>query len=187
MEILPDSDEALMLAYAAGDAAAFERLYGRHKGALFRFVLRSLNNRALAEELYQEIWLKVIHARRSYRPAARFATWLYHLASNRLIDHHRQQGKWQPLFDDDEEAACIVAADESAGPERQAAAGELRVRLLDCLGQLPAVQRQVFLLKEEAELTLEEIAINEGCGRETIKSRLRYALEKLRHCMGGWR
>src|ERR1043166_287973 len=84
-------DEQLMLAYGDGDAGAFDTLYARHRGALFRYVLRGVKARAVAEELYQEIWILVIEARKRYAPSARFTTWLYTIAHNRLVDHWRKR------------------------------------------------------------------------------------------------
>src|SRR6188508_1672712 len=89
---MPATDEQLMLAYAGGDAAAFEALYSRHKGPLFRFVLRSVKAPAQAEELFQEVWMRAIEARARYRPEAKFSTWLYTIAHNRLVDHWRSKG-----------------------------------------------------------------------------------------------
>src|SRR5688572_26973234 len=83
------SDETLMLAYAGGDAGAFEALYRKHRGPLYRFVLRSVKGRGEAEELFQDIWMRVIEARARYAPAAKFTTWLYTIAHNRLVDHWR--------------------------------------------------------------------------------------------------
>src|SRR5258708_23772064 len=85
------SDEELMLAYRDGNAGAFDTLYARHKGGLFRYVLRGVKLRAVAEELYQEIWIRVIEARERYAPSARFTTWLYTIAHNRLVHHWRQK------------------------------------------------------------------------------------------------
>src|ERR1051325_4876304 len=85
-------DEELMLAYRGGDARAFETLYSRHRARLFRFVLRSIKVRALAEELYQEAWMRVSEARGSYKPSPRFTTWLYTIAHNRRVDHWRRGG-----------------------------------------------------------------------------------------------
>ena len=84
-------DEQLMLAYRDGDSGAFETLYRRHRGALYRFVLRGVKSRATAEELYQEIWIRVIEARERYKPQARFTTWLYTIAHNRMVDHWRKK------------------------------------------------------------------------------------------------
>src|SRR5258706_8285412 len=83
------SDEELMLAYAGGDAGAFEALYAKHKGALFRFVLRSMKARGEAEEVFQDVWMRVIEARTRYTPTAKFTTWLYTIAHHRLVDHWR--------------------------------------------------------------------------------------------------
>src|SRR5260221_13179711 len=85
-------DEQLMLGYRGGDARGFDTLYTRHRTRLFRFVLRSIKVRAVAEELYQEIWMRLIEARASYSPKARFTTWLYTIAHHRLVDHWRKRG-----------------------------------------------------------------------------------------------
>jgi RNA polymerase sigma-70 factor (ECF subfamily) len=85
-------DEELMLAYGGGDAGAFDTLYARHRGGLFRFVLRAVKDRGLAEELFQEVWVRVIESRSRYAPKARFTTWLYTIAHNLLVDHWRRKG-----------------------------------------------------------------------------------------------
>jgi RNA polymerase sigma-70 factor (ECF subfamily) len=161
-----------MLAYQAGDAASFDRLYARHRGALFRFLLRGCGNRAQAEEMFQDVWMNVIKARSSYQPSAKFSTWLYRIAHNRLIDAWRQQ---RPQAELDENLA-----DERPGPERMASSQEQLARLMRGIAGLPLEQRTAFLLQVERGLTLEEIAEVTGVGRETVKSRLRYALQKLK-------
>src|SRR5678816_3448550 len=98
-------DEELMLAYRDGDAGAFETLYARHRGALYRFVLRSIKDRAIAEELFQEAWIRVIEARERYAPRARFKTWLYTIAHNLLVDHWRRKGLTLVELSDDEHAS----------------------------------------------------------------------------------
>ena len=163
-----------MLAYRGGDAGAFETLYSRHRGALYRFVLRALKQRALAEELFQEVWIRVIEARSRYAPQARFTTWLYTIAHNLLVDHWRRKGL--SLVQLDEEPA-IAAADN---PARQAEARESLARLMRALEALPAAQREAFLLHEEAGLSVAEIAAVTGSGEEAAKSRLRYAMAKLK-------
>jgi RNA polymerase sigma-70 factor (ECF subfamily) len=166
-------DEELMLAYREGDTGAFETLYKRHRGPLYRFILRSMRERAAAEELFQEAWIRVIEARGRYAPSARFTTWLYTIAHNLLVDHWRRKGL--TLVELDPEAA--VAPDN---PARQAEARESLARLMHALEQLPHAQREVFLLHEEAGLTVAEIAAVTGAGEEAAKSRLRYAIAKLR-------
>lgn len=181
------SDEDLMGRYRNGSADAFTVLYGRHKAPLYRFMLRACDSQAVAEELFQDVWTSVIRARTRYEATAKFSTWLYRIANNRLVDHYRRQGRWQPYLQDefDEEGeGCPVAA-ANAQPEQQADLNALIRRLLDCLQELPPVQRQIFLLKEEAGLALEAIAVSLGINRETAKSRMRYAIAKLRNCMGG--
>jgi RNA polymerase sigma-70 factor (ECF subfamily) len=87
------SDETLMLAYAAGDAGAFDRLYERHRGGVYRYVLRHVGNAGLADELFQDVWMNAIRARASYAPTAKFSTWIYTLAHHRLVDHWRSSGR----------------------------------------------------------------------------------------------
>jgi len=178
----PVSDEQLMLAYRDGDAGAFEALYARHRGGVFRYVLRQVGFRAAAEEVFQEIWTRIIAARGRYRVEARFATFLYIVAHNCVIDHFRSRPPLHLVsFDDDpDEKAAAVPGPEQEQPERIVARRQTARRLLRALALLPDQQREAFLLHEEGDLTLEEIAEVTGVGRETAKSRLRYALVKLR-------
>jgi len=172
------TDEELMVAYAAGDAAAFETLYSRHRGPLFRFMLHQVREHGTAEELYQDVWQRVITARERYRPEAKFSTWLFQIAHNRLTDHWRAQ-QHRPAAPADAVERAEREADPQT-PERQLSAFEERRRLQLALRELPADQREVVLLRLEQELSLEQIGEITGVGRETVKSRLRYALDKLR-------
>jgi RNA polymerase sigma-70 factor (ECF subfamily) len=167
-------DEELMLAYGRGDAGAFETLYKRYRGPLYRFVLRAIQQRSVAEELFQEAWIRVIEARSRYAPQARFTTWLYTIAHNLLVDHWRKKGLPLVQLDDD---PPLAAPDN---PARQAEARESLARLLQAIDALPAAQREAFLLHEEAGLTVAEIAAVTGAGEEAAKSRLRYAMAKLK-------
>ena len=167
-------DEQLMLAYREGDAGAFETLYRRHRGALYRFVLRTLKQGSAAEDLFQEVWIRVIEARSRYAPQARFTTWLYTIAHNLLVDHWRKRGL--TLVSLDQEDVSV----ESADPARQAEGRESLARFLQALEALPAAQREAFLLHEEAGLTAAEIAAATGSNEEAAKSRLRYAMAKLK-------
>ena len=176
------SDEALMLAYCDGNAAAFEQLYSKHKGGVYRYLKRQCASEAIAEELFQDVWMNIVRARERYQASAKFTTWLYHIAHNRLIDHYRQTSRLPDSYDDDpDEIEDSCALDPVSGVDREQQAA----KLLDCIGQLPEAQRESFLLKEESGLSLPEIAEIFGTGRETIKSRLRYALAALRRCLGG--
>ena len=178
------SDEELMLAYAGGDAGAFEALYGKHKGGLFRFVLRSVKARGEAEELFQDIWTRVIEARARYEPKAKFTTWLYTIAHHRLVDHWRARGLAVVSIDDEEGTAPELAAAPSSEPHRIAEAGDTLRVLAEAIAALPMAQREAFLLHHEGDLTAAEIAAATGTNEEAAKSRLRYAMNKLKEALG---
>jgi RNA polymerase sigma-70 factor (ECF subfamily) len=163
-----------MLAYRGGDAGAFETLYRRHRGGLYRFVLRAIKQPAAAEELFQEVWIRVIEARSRYAPQARFTTWLYTIAHNLLVDHWRRKGLTLVSLDTED------VPSDSANPARHAEARESLARLVQALEALPAAQREAFLLHEEGGLSVAEIAVVTGAGEEAAKSRLRYAMAKLK-------
>lgn len=171
-----------MLAFQGGDAGAFDTLYQRHRGRLFRFLVREAGSRDAGEEIYQETWLRLIRHRDSYQVQARFGTYIYRLAHSCLVDHLRRQGRlWrhEEVRDElPEDAACPLPTPESEWSRHLTARA-----LADCMQQLPAEQREVFLLKEEAEFSLADIAEITGAGLEAAKSRLRYALKKLRSCL----
>jgi len=180
------SDEELMLRYGSGDAAAFDLLYARHRGGVFRYLLRQCGSRTVAEELLQDIWTNLIQARARYKVEAKFTTWLYALARHRLIDHFRRNKGAQLVslnVDGEDSDPLEVIAQSTAQPERIAQAREQAAQLLWLVESLPTAQREAFLLHEEGGLSLEQIAEVTGVERETVKSRLRYALDKLRKGM----
>jgi RNA polymerase sigma-70 factor (ECF subfamily) len=182
----PVADEDLMLRYRGGDVRAFEALYARHRGGLFRYILRQVGFRAAADEVFQEVWMRIIAARARYRVEARFATFLYRVAHNCVMDHFRRKPPLQLIsFDDEPEPALQVPAPASEQPDRMLQRRQAAQRLLRALALLPDEQRNAFLLHEEGGLTLDEIADVTGVGRETAKSRLRYALARLRRELGG--
>lgn len=176
----PSSDEDLMLRYRDGDVRAFEDLYARHRGGVFRYVLRQVGFRPAAEEVFQEVWTNIISSRARYRVEARFATFLYRVAHNCVIDHFRRKPPLQLIALDGADEAMQVTGPQQEQPERAVARRQAARQLLRALAMLPDEQREAFLLHEEGGLKLEEIADVTGVGRETVKSRLRYALAKLR-------
>ena len=178
----PASDERLMLDWVAGDLAAFEQLYARHRTRLYRFLLRQLRDPALADECFQDVWQKVIAARVAWVPDAPFGTWLYRIAHNRLGDHWRASKYRPPAPEDADERAARIPDPDT--PERQLSEFEERRRLQLALDALPPEQREAITLRLEQELTLEQIGQITGVGRETVKSRLRYAMDKLRATLG---
>lgn len=176
------SDEHLMLAWVAGEIGAFEQLYARHRSRLYRYLLRHVRDGTLADEMFQDVWQKVIAARAGWVPDAPFGTWLYRIAHNRLTDHWRAAKHRPPAPGDADERAARIPDPDT--PERTLSEFEQRRQLQLALAELPEEQREVLLLRLEQDLTLEEIGAITGVGRETVKSRLRYAMDKLRARLG---
>jgi RNA polymerase sigma-70 factor (ECF subfamily) len=175
-----------MLAYRDGHTGAFDLLYRRHKGPLFRYLLRQCRNRATAEELFQDVWLNLIRARASYVVSSRFTTYLYRLAHNRLIDHYRRRVPAALVsYEDAEDSPQLTAARDAEPPVAYEARAQLQ-RVLELVEELPAAQREAFVLQNEAGMSIEEIAEATGVTRETAKSRLRYAMNKLRAGLAEW-
>ncbi len=182
MDAAVDPDATLMLAYAHGDVAAFETLYARHRGMLYRFLLRSVRDPHRTDELFQETWSRVISARSGYQPRAKFTTWLLQIAHNLMIDGLRRQ---RPMAGSDEAEVVLaqLASPDREQPDHALSEFERRRNLQRAIEQLPHEQRTVVLLRLEQELSLEEIAAVTGAGRETVKSRLRYAMTRLREAL----
>jgi RNA polymerase sigma-70 factor, ECF subfamily len=174
-------DTALMLRYRDGDVRAFEILYERHKAPLYRYLRRTCHSREVADDVFQEVWSKVIASRGRYEVRAQFNTFLFRIAHNCAIDHFRRAGRRQesgaPSAD---ELAEQLGDAEHERPDAALSESELRSDFRRALDQLPPEQRDVFVLYEESGLSLEDIGKVTGVAMETAKSRLRYALTKLR-------
>ena len=159
-----------MLAYAAGHAASFDTLYARHKGGTYRYILRHIRDAAAADELFQDVWMNAIRVRASYVPTAKFTTWIYTLAHNKVVDHWRSKGQAQFASidnDEDGEARALVESipgSELDEPERRASAAELGTHLKAALDALPAEQRDAFLMQYEGGLSLADIAASHRRG-----------------------
>ena len=171
----PD-DSALMLRYRDGDVTAFETLYRRHKDPVYRYLLRLSGHNETAEDVFQEVWGKIVKARASYRPTAKFTTFLYRVAHNCFIDHVRRNKRHAGSMSLEPE----LHPDTGESPETATERSLARERLEAALADLPEEQRDAFLLYEEGGLSVDQIAAVTGCNRETAKSRLRYAVKKLR-------
>ena len=169
-------DTALMLRYRDGDVVAFEMLYQRHNNALYRYLVRLCHHRDTAEDIFQDVWGKIIKSRQNYRPTAKFSTFLYRVAHNCFIDHIRRNKRHSQIVDVEPDNQ----PDPGEQPETLAERSLAKRRLDAALRELPEEQRDVFLLHEEAGLNLDQIASVTGANRETAKSRLRYAVRKLR-------
>src|SRR5262245_12888448 len=180
-----------MLAFRGGDARAFEVLVRRYRAPVFNFILRYTGQRARAEDLLQETWLKVVRSAVEYEPRARFTTWVYTIARNLCVDSARKESYRQadsleaPVGasgDDggDGRALGEMLPDGSNSPERGAHNARVRPMLERALASLPEEQREVFILREYSGIAFKEIAQVTQTSENTVKSRMRYALEGLR-------
>ncbi len=173
----PRSDDDLMLAYARGEMPAFEVLYERYRQPLYRYLLHALGDRAAADDLYQDVWSRIIDARARFRRGNGFRRYAFRIAHNRLVDHWRQVGRRGEHAELEERRLSAPTEDQ---PECASEREQQVRRLHEALMQLSNEQREAFLLQQEAGLSLADIAGRSGVGRETVKSRLRYAVRKLR-------
>jgi RNA polymerase sigma factor (sigma-70 family) len=171
------TDEQLMLKYAAGDMAAFELLYERHRSPLYRFILRQVGDPATANDLYQGCWEKIVKARKSYKKAAPFRAWMFRIARNHVVDHFRRA---PPAANADP----ADLSDLSPGPEAVHSMQQNESGLAEAITSLPLEQREVVMLKLESGFDLNTIANLTGVNMETAKSRLRYAVAKLKLSLG---
>ena len=185
--LLPEekTDEQLMEAYRDGDIQAFDQLFSRFKDILYRYLARQSGNFSIAEEIFQDSWAAIIKHRKTYKVKSRFKTYLFHIAHNKLIDYYRSQknSKDDIVSYDEYNEELYTDLDIDKGLEYQADVLNKHEYLLSLLNKLPSAQRDVFLMHEEAGMSLIEIAEIMSVSRDTVKSRLRYALQRLRQGM----
>jgi RNA polymerase sigma-70 factor, ECF subfamily len=188
-EALAPSDAECMQRYRNGDAQAFRILYARHREKLHRYALRLAGKTSEAEELFQDVWMAVVHGKDRYEPSAPFVTWLFGIAHRRAADRWRTLGRHAPdaLYAHGDDALEHHATSPLHAPDRHLHNHALAKALLEAVQALPLPQREAFLMKAEGELSLEDIASATGTSRETVKSRLRYAQQKLREALQPWR
>lgn len=187
------NDEELLAAFQQGDAGAFERLLRRHRGPLYTFLVRMLGDKERAEDLAQETFLRIVKGAATWEQRAKFQTWLYTIARNLCVDQSRRDKfRRTDSLDEtqggpgaEEEGAPLVdqVAGTGPGPDRAAESARLRPVLQRALLGLPAEQREVFILREQAGVPFKEIAEMVGVNENTVKSRMRYALEGLRKAL----
>ncbi len=181
------TDEALMVSYQRGDRAAFTSLVRRHQGALYNFALRQLRTPSVAEDVVQEAFVRVVQNAAEFKHEARFTTWVYTITRNLCIDQLRKRAlRKHPSLDetragDDGEGPTLAerTADVKASVERDAVGSQLKERISRAVDLLPDDQREVFLMRELSNLPFKEIAEITGVPENTVKSRMRYALERL--------
>jgi RNA polymerase sigma-70 factor (ECF subfamily) len=187
------TDEMLMVRYQRGDREAFAEIVKRHKTPIYNFVLRQVRQTNTAEDVTQDVFLRVVQNAGEFKHEARFSTWLYTIARNLCVDHLRKQTHRrhpsldQPTGRDGESGRPLLddVADRHprASVERAVVAEEVRGRILEAVERLPEEQREVFLLREVANLPFKEIAEVTGVGENTVKSRMRYALDRLQEAL----
>lgn len=187
------TDEALMLKFREGDAAAFDVLLARHRRPLFSFLIRQTGNAATAEDLFQDVCERIIKQAPRYKVAAKFTTWMYTIARNRTVDYYRRQkfrradSLSRPVggagADGDGPVLGDTLANGAPGPDEAAARSATRAAIERCVQQLDPVQREVFLLREVQGLPFDEIARITRANVSTVKSRMRYALQHLRRML----
>ncbi|MFT6925314.1 MAG: RNA polymerase sigma-70 factor (ECF subfamily) [Psychromonas sp.] len=189
-------DQRLMLAYAKGDAAAFDLLYGRHKVAVYRFFIRQNLTKAVAEELCQDTWFKLINNRESYQANALFSTYLFTIARRIAIDHSQKQSvifdkkqvqdslncldNQHNLANQERNKPLQIMDNNHSSPADATANQALAAALKAQIAALPYEQREVFLLKQEAGFSIDDIAKITFQNKEKVKSCWRYALQKMR-------
>nr|WP_295770870.1 sigma-70 family RNA polymerase sigma factor [Rhodoferax sp.] len=183
-----ETDESLMLGYAAGNLQAFNLLYDRHEMGVWRYVFRSVRVQAIADDLLQDVWFALARQAPNYQPTAKFKTWLFTLAHNRLVDHFRTVKRHVSLDDDDGESDSValvqtLAANSGFGPLKRLESKEQARALLEAIEALPFAQREAFMLQAEAGMDVQDIATTTGVSFETAKSRLRYARSRLRELL----
>ncbi len=186
------TDEMLMVRYQRGDREAFRELVVRYKTPIYNFVIRHVRNAGTAEELTQDVFLRVVQNAGEFKHEARFSTWLYTIARNLSVDqlrkqsHRRHPSLDQPVGSGDSARSLgdnIADSHHSASVERSVAAGQVAGRIVEAVDGLPEEQREVFLLREIGNLPFKEIAEITGVGENTVKSRMRYALDRLQQAL----
>lgn len=186
------TDEVLMVSYQRGDREAFAELVRRYETPIYNFSLRQLRSREAAEEITQDVFLRVVRRASQFKHEARFSTWLYTIARNLTIDELRKRRhRRHPSLDQPSSmspgAPPLLDSVEDISPtgnaERSAAASQVAERIVEAVEALPEEQREVFLLREIANLPFADIAQVTGAGENTVKSRMRYALERLQQAL----
>ena len=180
------SDESLLAAYCSGDLAAFGELVRRYERPLFSFIARQISDVVMAEDLLQEVFVRVVKRAATFRHESKFSTWAYTIARNLCIDAARR-GKHRKTLSLDQQGEDAPAMQSicgnGIGVEREVTSRALQLRLEQAVASLSAEQREVFLMRENAGLAFKEIAAVVGCPENTVKSRMRYALEHLRRVL----
>jgi RNA polymerase sigma-70 factor (ECF subfamily) len=192
------TDEMLMIRYQRGDRQAFAELVSRHGRRVYNFVLRQLRDEALAEEVTEETFLRVVQSAAQFKNEARFATWLYTIVRNVCVDGERRKRSPRAVDerrerrDMDREARPNPLAEQApessarGSVERSVVSSQVGASIVRVLGDLPDEQREVFLMREIANLPFDDIALITQVPAEMVKARMRYALDRLRDALSNF-
>jgi RNA polymerase sigma-70 factor, ECF subfamily len=193
-DLEPQSDEQLLALYIGGELTAMEVLLERHEKPLFNFVLRQIGDRARAEDLLQETFLRLVEHAGTFEGHARLRTWLFRIARNQCIDEgrkrvHRRHPSLDAAQGADGEGATLYDRIGEKGPsaERSTVSKEVGAAMSTAISALPEEQREVFLLRQAQQLSFKEISEITGVTENTVKSRMRYALERLQAALAEYR
>ena len=191
-ELSDVTDEVLMMQFQGGDQVAFAVLVRRHKTPIFNFILRQIHNRSVAEDVVQDVFIRVVQKASTFKHEARFTTWVYSIARNLCIDHLRKMALRRhasldqpPSKDRDKPplADRIADAHPSTAADRSLIGEDIGRRITAAVEQLPSDQREVFLLRQVGKIPFKDIADMTGVPENTVKSRMRYALERLQEAL----
>jgi RNA polymerase sigma-70 factor, ECF subfamily len=178
------SDEALLRDFQAGTTSAMRELIARYERPLYTFALRQLRTPTAAQDIVQETYMRVTQNALDFKHEAKFSTWVYTIARNLCVDQLRKNAlRRHPSLDQAQgDADGPTLGEQTAGSrnvEREVVSAHLREVLARAVEKLPDDQREVFLLREVSNLAFKEIADITGVSENTVKSRMRYALERL--------
>jgi len=185
-------DTDLLRQFVAGDPEAFLRLFHRYRKPVYNFIVRTVQDRNTAEDLLQDVFMRVIQRAEDFRGESKFTTWLYTIARNLCIDQIRKtnlrrnvslNGPTRSFENGSKREAPVQVVDRQPGADRNTNSRRLREAIADAVGALPEEQREVFLMRQVQNMPFQEIAIVVGVSENTIKSRMRYALEHLREIL----
>lgn len=187
------SDEQLLGFYVRGELSAMAVLVTRYQRPLYTFLVRMCGESSRAEDLVQDVFMRLIEHAETFEGGAKLRTWLYRIARNVAIDDmrrrkHRRHASLDATHDaGDERSLHDRVAAALPGADRQNVSKELAARMLEAIDQLPDDQREVFLLRQVQALQFREIAEITAVSENTVKSRMRYALERLQGALAEYR
>ena len=178
------ADTDLISRAAGGDPSAFQALVERHRSMVYRVAYQFAGNHHDAEDIAQDVFIKVYRSLDRFRQDAQLTSWMYRIVMNACIDHRRRQRPASAApFGDEAEQRMLNTPEDTPGPEERAYAGELGQVLESEIGRLPNGQRVVFVMRHHQGMKLCEIADALGLAEGTVKRQLHAAVHRLRQAL----